>query len=416
MKRLFLVMGLFFTLAFGAGQQPVEYRAMWVTRYELTSTQNISEIINKAVSNNFNTLFVQVCGRGTAFYNSAILPKDSAASGFDPLADILEKAKKNNIEIHAWVNTLYVWSNKEKPTAADHVVNQHQNWLLCYGQNADNSYFLNPAIPEVRQHVTDVCLEIANKYPVTGIHIDYTRLPGKKLSDNDEYSCRDFEKKVGVDPRALLKNKEVATRLYGQDEYKSYLEKWGQYNRDNISELVKNISQALAKAKPSVLFSAAVIADYEQANNNFYQDWAQWMADGYVDLIVPMAYSTREDVVRKQVVFATQLAEKYDRSLLIGLGAWQQSPERIVKHIKYTQKIREQLKFGQVAGVVLFSYDKIKEGTYLDKIRRKIFFEQAVRPELTINKTRFAEDAAKQKQEKTEDQEIDLKYHNNIIG
>lgn len=413
MKRLIFTIFILFSLSLAAA--PAEYRAMWVTRYELTSTKNIDELISKAVSHNFNTLFVQVCGRGTAFYDSALLPKDSSVPSFDPLSEVLSRAQKKNIEIHAWVNTLYVWSNKEKPQAPEHVLNQHQNWLLCYGQNTDGSYFLNPALPEVRQHVTNICLEIAKKYPVAGVHLDYTRLPGKKFSSNDEIACRDFEKKNGVDPRALLKNKEVAIRLYGQEEYKEYLAKWDQYNRTNINILVKEISQSLAKEKPNVLLSAAVVADYELANNNYYQDWAQWLADGYVDLIVPMAYSTREDVVHKQIVFATQLAEKYDRSLLIGLGAWQQSPERIIKHIRYTQKIREQLKFGQLAGVVLFSYDKIKENNYLEKLQRKIFTEQIARPELPINKNRFAEDIEKQKN-KNEDTDIDLKYHSNIIG
>ena len=58
-----------------------------------------------------------------------------------------------------------------------------------------------------------------------------------------------------------------------------------------------------------------------------------------------------------------------------------------------------------------------KENNYLEKLQRKIFTEQIARPELLINKNRFAEDIGKQKNKnEDEDAEIDLKYHSNIIG
>ena len=136
MKKLIFIFFIIFSISFAASKPKSikEYRAMWVTRYELTSQKNISNIVQKAVDNNFNALFVQVCGRGTAFYESKILPKDNAVTNFDPLAALLKKANKHDLEIHAWVNILYVWSAKEMPKSKNHVVNNHKQWILNYGQ------------------------------------------------------------------------------------------------------------------------------------------------------------------------------------------------------------------------------------------------------------------------------------------
>ena len=67
-----------------------EVRALWVVRTTLTSPEKIQEMVNKASAANFNTLIVQVRGRGDAYYKSrheprAIELKDQPAA-FDPLA------------------------------------------------------------------------------------------------------------------------------------------------------------------------------------------------------------------------------------------------------------------------------------------------------------------------------------------
>ncbi len=397
-----------------------EYRAMWVTRYELTSPANIKQIVHKAKANNFNALFVQVCGRGTAFYNSTLIPKDSTVTTWDPLALLVTTAKKENIEIHAWVNMLYTWSANEQPPASNHVLNQHPDWFLNYNIKIlqDRGFFLNPAKPEVHQYLRALCQELINNYSISGIHLDYIRYPGLKYAYNDDFTSKSFEKIYGVDPRALFKNKEVSLKLYGQEEYKNYLTKWNDYLRQNVTDIVREIAKDIAAKKPEVLLSAAVIAEYDQAYNDYFQDWSTWMEKSYLDIVIPMAYSKNEGLVKKQIIFATQLAEKYDAPLLIGLGAWQQRPEAIIKQIDYTRNIRGKMGFKQLAGVVLFSYDKIaKEQHYLEKIKEKLFIGEVLRPGFGFNKNRLVEKENQQpvKIEPNPDQ-IDLKYHSNIIG
>src|SRR5918998_461493 len=75
-----------------------EVRALWVVRTTLTSPEKIRQLVSSAADNGFNTLIVQIRGRGDAYYKSRVEPramdlKDQPAT-FDPLALTLEEARK----------------------------------------------------------------------------------------------------------------------------------------------------------------------------------------------------------------------------------------------------------------------------------------------------------------------------------
>jgi len=75
-----------------------EVRALWVVRTTLTSPEKIQRMVESAASNGFNTLIVQVRGRGDAYYRSRWEPraaelKDQPAD-FDPLATTIDAAHK----------------------------------------------------------------------------------------------------------------------------------------------------------------------------------------------------------------------------------------------------------------------------------------------------------------------------------
>ncbi|MBI4482776.1 MAG: family 10 glycosylhydrolase, partial [Acidobacteria bacterium] len=86
-----------------------EIRALWVVRTTLQSPDSIQEMVERAARNGFNTLIVQVRGRGDAFYRSRWEPrsdllKDQPAE-FDPLAHVLKLARSRGLQVHAWLNT-----------------------------------------------------------------------------------------------------------------------------------------------------------------------------------------------------------------------------------------------------------------------------------------------------------------------
>ena len=64
-------------------------RALWVQRTTLTSAPAIVSLVETAKAAGFNTLLVQVRGRGDAYYNSRFEPRGAALArqdrSFDPL-------------------------------------------------------------------------------------------------------------------------------------------------------------------------------------------------------------------------------------------------------------------------------------------------------------------------------------------
>ena len=62
-------------------------RALWVVRDHVTSKESIDRVLMFAEQNNYNHLFVQIRGRGDAYYNSSLVPRTHLLKDtyFDPL-------------------------------------------------------------------------------------------------------------------------------------------------------------------------------------------------------------------------------------------------------------------------------------------------------------------------------------------
>jgi uncharacterized lipoprotein YddW (UPF0748 family) len=372
-----ILLGVFVLLA-ALWAEPYEYRAFWVTRYELTSTENIALLVKTAAENNFNTLFVQVCGRGTAFYNSQLLPRDSSAPSADMLQYCLAEAKKYDLEVHAWINALYVWSDHPSRAPQQHIINKRPDWVVLRSDGVtDNNKYLDPVIPEVRAHLRAITKELS-AYPLAGIHLDYIRYPGANYGSS-AYARDEFQKKYNLDPLPLMTNKEIAIKLYGEATYNAHLEQWNAFRAQAVTELVKEIKTELAHTK--LKLSAAVIAEPDQAHGRYLQDWAAWTEAGLLDLTLPMLYDPDTAVVERQIIQTAAMAEKYKQHFIIGLGAWRRPPQEVVDNILLVRRIREKLGTRQLAGIALFSYDSVsKQNNYLQRLKLLVFDSQAAVP------------------------------------
>src|SRR5687768_15199063 len=173
-KTLFLLVGLiFFTPVLAA--QPAsndEVRALWVVRTTLTSPDKIHQLVNAAADNGFNTLIVQVRGRGDAYYNSRVEPraaelKDQPAS-FDPLALTIAEAHRRGLKVHAWINTNLLANLDTLPTAPTHVYNRHPEWLAVPKPVAAELFKMQPRDPLYRQKIVE--WSKANRAELEGVY------------------------------------------------------------------------------------------------------------------------------------------------------------------------------------------------------------------------------------------------------
>ncbi len=76
--------------------QSSEVRAIWVQRASLTSPTSVLSVVEMAAAAGFNTLIVQVRGRGDAYYRTEREPRAVALAqqpaSFDPLELMVERA------------------------------------------------------------------------------------------------------------------------------------------------------------------------------------------------------------------------------------------------------------------------------------------------------------------------------------
>ena len=72
-----------------------DIRALWIVRDHIINKEKINNLLEFADQNNYNHLFVQIRGRGDAYYSSKVVPRAHLLSDskFDPLEYIIQKSK-----------------------------------------------------------------------------------------------------------------------------------------------------------------------------------------------------------------------------------------------------------------------------------------------------------------------------------
>ena len=407
-------LGLIVVLSFtpagtpSAASSPVsssdEVRALWVVRTTLTSPEKIHQMVENAHAAGFNTLIVQVRGRGDAYYNSRHEPralelKDQPAS-FDPLATTLVEARRRGLKVHAWLNTSLLANLDTLPTDPEHVYHKHPEWLAVPRPVAAELYRLSPkdpryrqrivewskenraelegvytgpANPKVREHIYKIWMDVLDHYAVDGLHFDYVRL----ASPDFDYSRTSLEKFWGwlkpqlpASERRLLANSLKGNPLAATD---AHPDRFAEYQRAQITLLVQRIYREVKKRRPKVLVSAAVFANDENAYTRRFQDWRRWLQMGILDVACPMAYSTDTAVFRKQIEVAAATAHGAGRRVWAGIGAYRIPVESTVEKIGAARQLNAD-------GIILFSYDfTIRTsplnpgGDYLEQVRRAAF-------------------------------------------
>lgn len=354
-----------------------EMRGLWVVRSSLTSPESVRNVVLTAAKYHFNTLFVQVRGRGDAWYNSPYEPKadqlSRQAPDFDPLLLLIGLARAQGLQVHAWLNTYLAWSGARSPSSPRHVWNAHRDWFSCdrngkcsaIATNACEGAFLQPSNPAVQQHLFNVFTDVAKRYDLDGIHFDYCRYAGHEFDFSASTLAR-FRTYIGeqksadvveaVNPK-LAKDRLAFVHAFGAE--------WAEWRRAQITTLVARISTAVKEVKPWMQISAAVFPDADEAFAERGQDWRGWLKAGYLDAVALMAYNKSTERILEQTRKAVEAAG--DKQVYTGIGAWRLSAHDVAEKIA---KVRAT----GAAGVNLFSYDGIHtRPEYLDTLVRGVF-------------------------------------------
>ena len=353
-----------------------EMRGLWVVRTALVSPRAVDKVVDDAKEAGFNALFVQVRGRGDAFYDSHLVGRSpllwQQPESFDPFARLLERARLRGLQVHAWVNVLLA-AHFGLPLPAGHVVREHPQWIMVPRSVATaaltaspdrlmrmvmqagraggdvEGYYLSPSVPAVGEHLEGVVRELLKRYPVDGFHLDFIRYPSPDY-DYARPALEDFRRLRGT--ADLLGAPAMAPAA------------WDEYRRAVLSSLAARLVKAARAERPSAIVSAAVVPDENAAISQKYQSWPTWLADGLLDALCPMTYTQDGRIFRTQVEQARSRM-KPGQGLWAGIGAYRLSLEGTI------EKIRAARESG-ASGVLVFSHESLATSD-LQRLRQQAF-------------------------------------------
>jgi uncharacterized lipoprotein YddW (UPF0748 family) len=353
-----------------------ELRGLWVVRTALVSPESVDRIVDEAAGAGFNALFVQVRGRGDAFYDSRLVSRSALLArqprGFDPLGRLMQRARGRGLEVHAWFNVLLT-AHFPTRLPADHVLSEHPDWVMVPraaaagalrtrgrgllrlvrgASRADpdvEGYYLSPSAPGVGEHLEGALSELLTRYPVDGLHFDFIRYPGPHY-DHSRWALDGFRRWRGRG--ALLEGP-------GEDA-----QAWIRYRRGVLDALAARLTRAARVARPEVIVSAAVVPDQASALNHKFQSWPAWVSRGVLDAVVPMAYTTDTRLFRRQVAAARERTAGRGR-LWAGIGSWRLPVAGSIEKIHAARQAGAE-------GVLLFSHESLSPED-LRRLRLEVF-------------------------------------------
>lgn len=350
MKALLLVV-LVLAIATAACAGP-EVRGAWITSWQsgFMTQKQVDDSIAALKKARLNALFIEVRKCADAYYDSKLEPRGpEVPAGFDPLAYTIEKAHADGIQVHAWVVVYRAWSGSRDP-GPDQIVAKHPSWVM-YDSRANDyageGIYLDPGVPEVREHLATVFADIAKRYKVDGIQYDYVRYPGTRWGYS-QASMKRYYADTGA--------KELP---WPNDP------KFLQWRRDQVTALVKLAHDRIKAVNPKCQISASTICSGRAAKvweetgpySSVLQDWYLWMREGYIDINIPMNYRDDSSETRaKEFRDWIKLSEDWNggRPVYQGIYSDIQAPEDVVKQIEATRQAGQE-------GFVLFSFNPGKD-------------------------------------------------------
>lgn len=277
-----------------------EFRGAWLhtvfqDQYlKQTTAQNQAYLIGQLDSlerAGVNAILWQVRPCADAFYQSNLEPwsrfltSDGKAPSpyWDPLQFMIDEAHKRGMELHAWLNPYRVTATKAHNNSLpkNHIYHKEKDRFVVY--DGDGKLYFDPGLPVNRKFITDVVMDIINRYDVDAIHFDDYFYPypaaGKDFPDDKSYA------------------------MYGNGKDR------GDWRRENVDLLIEDIHSAIASGpKPWVRFGISPFGIWRNKKSDprgsdtnglenydaLYADVLLWAEKGWIDYLLPQLYWTLE--------------------------------------------------------------------------------------------------------------------------
>lgn len=279
---------------------PREFRGVWAaavgnidwpTQAGATMARHQADLralLDMAVRTHLNVVILQVRPSADALYASPLEPWSEYLTGrmgqapnpkWDPLRFACDEAHARGLELHAWINPFRAryYKTLSNPSQ-DHVSRKNPNWTVQYG----NLLWMDPGIPEVREHVLKVALDIVTRYDVDGFHVDDYFYP---------YPLR------GPDAVWMRFPDGVSYTRYWSGGGRLEL---GDWRRSNVDQFVESLYSGIHRVKPWVKVGISPFGIWRpgyppgikglDAYFVLSADARKWLNEGWCDYIAPQLY------------------------------------------------------------------------------------------------------------------------------
>jgi len=292
MKPCFLFVTVVVVVLQAYGQVPPkrEFRAAWIA-----TVANIDWPVSKADSSNpgkqqsdltaildslqrigVNAVMFHVRPSCDAFYYSAIEPtsewlvgSQGKAISYDPLAFAISQAHARDMELHAWFNPYRAVSDTTvNSVAPTHVSKVHPEWILRYGKLK----ILDPGLPQVRDYVTSVIMDVVRRYDIDGVHFDDYFYPYSGTTNEDSASYNAYGSGLPI----------------------------GDWRRSNVNAFVKMVGDSVRAVKPKIKYGISPFGIWKSgvpdrivgmsSYDVIYCDAPTWLLEGWIDYLAPQLY------------------------------------------------------------------------------------------------------------------------------
>ena len=304
----FLALGLCMALSLHA-QPKREFRASWLTTVWAIDWPNphsqasaagqqqqqnyMISLIKLHEKANLNAIFFQVRGFCDAMYKSKYEPWSQYLTGtrggeptYDPLQLVIDSAHARGIEVHAWLNP-YRYASSDATYGKNHpkdYYNTNPEWLVKCGDIT----ILNPSLPEVREQICKVVVDILENYDVDGIIFDDYFHQSGYLDSYDDAQYNAY--------------KDTAANVMTRADWR----------RAQNNLMVRKVNDAIKATKPWVKFGIGPAGVAGKANtsapvygvepcptpssdwqyNQIYADPLAWYNEKTIDYMSPQIYWT----------------------------------------------------------------------------------------------------------------------------
>lgn len=284
MKKIYFILSVLICLPLLIHAQPIpkyEMRGVWMSPRSgdwppvqgtgsaeiQQQKQSLIDIFNAHKSYGMNAIFFHVRPLGDALYKSQLEPwshyltgeqgKAPSDTNYDPLQFAIEEAHKRGMELHAWLNPYRIVDQGGSPTklAPNNVAVLHPEWMIPCSKTP--YYFMDPGIPEAREFLIKVIMDIVRRYNVDGIHFDDYFYPYTEYgSFNDDNS---FSK------------------------YKGTFTDRAAWRKNNVNMLLAAINDSIKAVKPWVKFGVSPAGGMD-VNSGIFCDALGWLKGNYTDM------------------------------------------------------------------------------------------------------------------------------------